>query len=91
VTEDNPEDQMMQGNYISISLADLNDVQLNSLLGTLIDQILVTGLNNDNLRSQQYWLSWMNVVENAVAKVSSILEGSTIDIKTKFASISIKS
>lgn len=89
VTTQYPDDLNI-GDYFAISLEGLNSDGISSLLKTLADQILITGLDQEKLDSERVWKKWGSAIQSVLAKTSNLIKKVVLKINTKWFSLEIE-
>jgi hypothetical protein len=71
------------GNCVHVSLHGLNSADADTLLGLLSDQIRLGKLDQQQIDSKEYWLSWESLLKNTLTKAGKLGHGVTIEIDTR--------
>jgi hypothetical protein len=89
-TTKNPNLGLEEGDLWKLSLADQTDANIRTLLTKLADQVLVQGLDQEALGSEQWWRSWHSVLERAIRGLAEIATNITVTIKTDKFSLEVR-
>ena len=77
------------GNYFVLTLNNSRSSDITALLNKLTDQIVVQGLNQAALDSEQYWCTWQRTFETVRGSLANFIKKVKLTIDTKFFKIEI--
>jgi hypothetical protein len=90
ITTTYPDLSVPVGNYFVLKLNDASSSDVTALLNKLSNQLVVTGLNQTTLDSEQYWRAWQRNFEEIRKGAAGFIRRVTLTIDTKFFKIEIK-
>lgn len=90
VTTTYPDLSAPVGNFFVLKLNNTTSSDVTAFLNKLSDQLLVTGLNQTTLDSEQYWRAWQRSFEGLKGSALGFMKRVTLTIDTKFFKIEIK-
>jgi hypothetical protein len=88
--EQNPVSPEKPKHYAALKLHGADPTEITSLLAKLADQVLVEGLNQHVIDSEQYWQSWIRIVRQAAQSVSGLVDKVTLTLNTTLFKTEIK-
>jgi hypothetical protein len=72
------------GDYYYLGIGEI-DLEANiKLLSNLADKILVSGLRQEQIDSERYWMSWLSLIQESLSNLRSIAANANLTIDTKF-------
>jgi hypothetical protein len=89
VTTTYPEDETLE-NKVVIRLAHADAAEITALLTKIADQLLVEGLNQEAIDTEQYWQSWLRSLRSLFRPVTALMERIAITVDTKFVKAELK-
>jgi len=89
VTTTYPEEETLE-NTVVIRLARADAAEITALLTKIADQLLVEGLSQEAIDTEQYWQSWLRGLRAAVRPVTALMERIAITVDTKFVKAELK-
>ncbi|HEY7711307.1 MAG TPA: hypothetical protein VIG57_14910 [Candidatus Entotheonella sp.] len=89
VTTTYPEEEKLE-NKVVIRLARADAAEITALLTKIADQLLVEGLSQEAIDTEQYWQSWLRGLRAAVRPVTALMERIAITVDTKFVKAELK-
>ena len=81
--------EAMTGNKVVLAFNELSTDDISYLLGKVVDQLLLEGLNQAALDSAAYWLAWQRSLETVYDTVSGLLKRVKLTIDTKLVKLEI--
>jgi hypothetical protein len=90
VTTTYPDLDAPAGDYYVLKLNAAKPTDITILLGRLADQVLVEGLDQWALDSEQYWRAWARIFKSAGRGLASFIKKVTLTVDTKFFKVEIE-
>ena len=90
VTTTYPDLDALAGDYYVLKLNGAKPEDITLLLSKLADQVLVEGLDQWALDSEQYWRAWVRVFKTAGRGLTSFIKRVTLTVDTKFFKVEIE-
>jgi hypothetical protein len=90
VTTTDPDSDIADDGFWALSLAGQSDESMLRLLSGLADQILVKGLNQEEIDSERYWNLWRVILLDAGRSMSDIIKNVKLSFVTKFFTIEMQ-
>ena len=90
VTTTDPDSEIAGQSFWALSLAWQSDESMLRLLSRLADQILVKGLNQEEIDSERYWNLWRVILLDAGRSMSDIIKNVKLSLITKFFTIEMQ-
>ena len=87
VTTGHPDDDPRDRSVLKLN--DLDPDSIAVLLGKVADQVLVKGLNQEDLDSERAWRTWKEAVESVLAAGVSWIDKVVLTIDTKFFKLEV--
>jgi hypothetical protein len=75
---------------VIVALHGYSSDKVQHFLNVLTNQLLVTGLSQKEVNSEQYWITWKQILSKAADTVGGLLNRTTITIDTKFLKAEIR-
>lgn len=89
ITTSYPDLNAPVGNYCVLELNQANAKDITALLTKLADQLLVQGLRQTDLDSEQYWRAWQRTFEGTKSSLAKITKKVRLTVDTKFFKVEI--
>jgi hypothetical protein len=89
ITTTYPENNLLE-NKVVIRLARADAAEITALLTKIADQLLVEGLSQEAIDTEQYWQSWLRGLRAVVRPVTALMERIAITVDTKFIKAELK-
>ena len=89
VTTTYPEEKILE-NKVVLRLANADAVEITELLTELTNQLLVEGLDQKAIDTEQYWQSWLRGLRTVSRPVTAFIERISITVDTKFVKAELK-
>jgi hypothetical protein len=75
------------GDYYYLGIGEIDPEVSIKILSNLTDKILVSGLKQEEIDSERYWISWLSLIQESLSNLRNIAANASLTIDTKFFKI----